>query len=273
MISGLTKARLKGLIPFLSVGDPTPDLSLRCLKIFAENGADALELGVPFTDPVADGKLIQKSACRSIRNNVTVVSILNIIKILRRNNNIIPLVLMSYVNPIREYGLCRLSRELMECKTGGLLLTDCSTESILKASRAMRVHGLKLITLISPTTPPRRMLLNGTEPLGYLYCVSLQGTTGSDKIIQEKLRPILNFILTTTSIPACIGFGIKDEPGACALSKLSDAVIIGSHFINLIDILFKNLKQSEALNCVSKEAKKFRDALGLVGLEPTANRL
>ena len=234
-----TFARLRAagrtaLIPYVTTGDPSPALTVPIMHALVENGADVIELGVPFSDPMADGPVVQRASERALVQGVGLRDVLAMTAEFRKTNATTPVVFMGYANPIEAMGEERFVAAAREAGVDGVLVVDYPPEEAGEFSALLAAHGLAPIFLLSPTTPETRVAAVAKLARGYVYYVSLRGVTGAANIdvadVAEKLGAIRRHIL----IPVGVGFGIRDAASARAISKVADAVVIGSALVQAI---------------------------------------
>jgi tryptophan synthase alpha chain len=225
----------KALIPFITVGDPDLPTTLELMHALVRGGADIIELGVPFSDPMADGPVIQRASDRAVRQGVGLSDVLETVRAFREIDQSTPIVLMGYANPIEAMGTPLFAQKAEEAGVDGVLIVDYPPEEALDFATLMEKHALHTIFLIAPTTTEARIQALSRLAKGYVYYVSLNGVTGAANLdihsVQEKMTLIRRWI----SIPVGVGFGIRDTKTAVAVSQYSDAVIIGSRIVQLIE--------------------------------------
>ena len=222
------------LIPFITAGDPDLDVTAELILTLAEAGADLIELGVPFSDPMADGPTIQAASERALAAGTTLVGILQLVADVRKKTQI-PLILMGYYNPVFCYGADRFARDAAAAGVDALLLVDLPPEETDEISAAMRESGINLITLLAPTTPRERMKRLAAAAEGYLYYVSMTGVTGAQKISPEDIRVTVEDLKGMTDIPVGVGFGITTAAEARAVGAFADGVVVGSALVKIIE--------------------------------------
>ncbi|MBI5166355.1 MAG: tryptophan synthase subunit alpha [candidate division NC10 bacterium] len=246
-----TFARLKekgkrALIPFITAGDPDFGTTRELAWEFEERGADILELGVPFSDPLADGKTIQKASQRALERGATLRKILGLVEEIRSSASI-PLVLMSYYNPILRYGLKEFSRDASSAGMDGLIVPDLPPEEAEPLLRADEAHGVDTIFLLAPTSPEARISLISKLSQGYIYYVSLRGVTGARAELVPDLASAVARIRPYTEKPIAVGFGISTPEQAREVALYSDGVIVGSAIVNQIE---RHLGQRDLITLV-----------------------
>jgi tryptophan synthase alpha chain len=218
------------LIPFVTAGDPFPEVTVGVMHALVDAGADVIELGVPFSDPMADGPVIQHANERALRNKVGVADILHWVGRFRERDTETPVVLMGYLNPIAVHGIERFAREAMAAGVDGVLVVDCPIEEDATL-RPLRDAGLQRILLVAPTTSDARLGRAIDAAEGYLYYVSFAGTTGAAKLSAAGIAKRVGGLRARAKVPVAVGFGIKDAAGAKAVAAFADAVVIGSALV------------------------------------------
>ncbi len=222
------------LVPFITVGDPHPDWTVKIMHALVSAGADIVELGVPFSDPMADGPVIQEASERAIARGVSLHSVLDAVREFRKQDGDTPVVLMGYMNPLERYGHEAFARDAGEAGVDGVLLVDCPPEEMGDMAPQLRDHGVYPICLLAPTTTPQRMDIIAQNAQGYLYYVSFKGITGANKLDQGHIAQPLEEIRKHSKLPIAVGFGIKDPQAAATVAKFADAVVIGSALVQAL---------------------------------------
>ena len=222
------------LIPFITAGDPAPSMTVSIMHALVEGGADAIELGVPFSDPMADGPVIQLASERALVHNTSLADVIAIVAEFRKENDIVPVILMGYLNPLEAMGYAEFANLANEAGVDGILIVDLPAEESLELKSILHQRELDLIFLIAPNTSEKRMETICRAASGYLYYVSLKGVTGSNQIDIESVANKLTLIRQKTKLPIGVGFGIKDPQTAASIAKISDAVIVGSVLVDQI---------------------------------------
>lgn len=234
-LSTLARQQRKGLIPFITAGDPAVDLTVPLMHALVEGGADIIELGVPFSDPMADGPVIQRASERALANGIGLRDVLRFVSEFRATNAITPIVLMGYANPIERMGASRFIEEASRVGVDGVLVVDYPPEECEEFAASMKQHGLDAIFLLAPTSTNERIEQVGKLASGYVYYVSLKGVTGSGHLdlaaVAEKMPEIKRHV----HVPVGVGFGIRDAATAKAIASVSDAVVIGSRIIQELE--------------------------------------
>jgi len=224
----------KALIPFITAGDPDLATTARLIPVLAKAGADVIELGVPFSDPMADGPTIQAASERALATGVTQEKILAMVAAARRETQV-PIVLMGYYNPVFRYGAERFARDAAAAGVDALLIVDLPPEESAEIADDLQAAGLDLITLLAPTTPPERMRRLAAAARGYLYYVSMTGVTGARKISPDEIRAAVTELKSMTDLPVGVGFGITTAEDAARVGEFADGVVVGSALVKLIN--------------------------------------
>lgn len=225
-----------GLIAYLTVGYPDVESTLRLVPALAAGGADLVELGIPFSDPLADGATIQRASHHALGQGVTVTVCLDVVRRLRQEGLTIPLLLMGYYNPVLAYGIQAFARDAADAGVDGLIVVDLPPEEATAVQAACVGHGLNLIYLLAPTSSDERIALVAGQAGGFLYCVSLTGVTGARQELSPGLAEFLARVRRHTSLPLAVGFGISRAEHVQAVARLgAEAAVIGSAIIDLID--------------------------------------
>lgn len=222
------------LIAYLTAGDPAPEKTPELVAALERGGADLIELGVPFSDPIADGPVIQRGAGRALRAGMRLPKVLGIAKKIRETSEI-PLLLFTYLNPAFQYGFEKLAREAREAGIDGCLLTDVSVEEAEQYVSVMRASGLDTVFLAAPTSTERRLKLVAQYSSGFVYLVSRTGVTGERAALSESLAPLIRKMRDITSAPLAAGFGISTPEQAGAVARMADGVVVGSAIVRLIE--------------------------------------
>ncbi|MGE5945899.1 MAG: tryptophan synthase subunit alpha [Betaproteobacteria bacterium] len=225
----------KALIPFITAGDPDTALTLPLMHALVEAGADVIELGVPFSDPMADGPTIQRASERALAKGMTLRKVLELVVAFRAVDGKTPVVLMGYANPIEAMGLERFAAAASAAGVDGVLVVDYPPEEAGNFGVAMKAHGLDPIFLIAPTSTAARIAQVAEIASGYVYYVSLAGVTGSGALNVEAVAERLPAIREKTGLPVGVGFGIRDAATASRIAGFADAVVVGSRIIEEIE--------------------------------------
>lgn len=230
----LAAAGKKALIPFITAGDPTPDTTLALMHAMVEAGADIIELGVPFSDPMADGPVIQLASERALAAGTTTQVVLDVVARFREQDNTTPVVLMGYLNPVEAMGYETFAHNAGVAGVDGVLLVDLPPEESGKATQLFADKGIQHIFLLAPTTTPERVALIAKAGSGYLYYVSLKGVTGSATLDTEAVAKQLEMIREHADLPIGVGFGITDAASAKAIAAVADGVVVGSALVRRV---------------------------------------
>ena len=253
----LKEANQKALIPFITAGDPDLDTTKRLVIEMERAGADIIELGVPFSDPIADGPAIQKASYRSLKSGTTLKKIIGIVKELRRTTEI-PLVLMTYYNPVFKYGISEFVRDATDAGVDGIIVPDLPPEEGEGIIEEGKRHNLNTIFLLAPTSTKERIKMVASVSTGFIYYVSLTGVTGARKSLPETVEASVNKIRKATDKPIAVGFGISTAEQAKRIASFADGVIVGSAIVNVIE---KNLDKPDLIETVSGFVKDLKSGI------------
>ncbi|MBI5664801.1 MAG: tryptophan synthase subunit alpha [Nitrospirae bacterium] len=223
----------KALIPYIMAGDPSLDATKQYVMDLEAAGADIIELGVPFSDPLADGPTIQRAAERALTNGTTLKKVLGLVREIRQVSDI-PLILMTYYNPVFKMGIGPFIKKAVSAGVDGVIIPDLIPDEAEDFIKPARAHGLDTIYLLAPTSTPERISRVVKASTGFIYYVSITGITGSALTIEKPMKDTLNSIKGITAKPVAVGFGISRPEEASAISKLADGVIVGSAIVKLI---------------------------------------
>lgn len=231
--------RLRGegrpaLIAYITAGDPSPEQTPRLVEALVRGGADLIELGVPFSDPVADGPVIQRGSERALKAGTKLATVLQIAAEVRRHSEV-PLLLFSYMNPLVRYGFEALARDAAAHGIDGCLLTDLSVEEAEPYVCAVRKAGLDSVFLAAPTSTERRLELVARYSTGFVYLVSRTGVTGERAAVSDAIGPLVSAMRKATSLPLAVGFGISTADQVRAVGQIADGVVVGSTFVRAIE--------------------------------------
>jgi tryptophan synthase alpha chain len=230
----LKSARKKALIPYITAGDPHPDLTLEIMHTLVNAGADIIELGIPFSDPMADGPVIQLACERALKHNVSLSNVLNMVKAFKEKDQSTPVVLMGYLNPIERMGYDHFVDEAVKSGVDGVLLVDMPVNESVEFREKLSSKGIDTVFLIAPTTSSDRIRDIASASSGYVYYVSVKGVTGSATLNQDDIATHVAQIKAVSDIPVGVGFGITDALSAKQVARHSDGVIVGSILVNII---------------------------------------
>lgn len=246
----------KALIPFLMAGDPDLDASIKLIEKVFESGADMIELGIPFSDPIADGKVIQTSSQRALKNGVNIEKTFELLK--RLDYKIIPIILMSYYNPIFRFGLRRFAEGCKDSGIDGIIISDLPPEEATPWIKEARRFNIDTIFLISPTTPIPRIKYISELTTGFLYYVQFSGVTGVRENLADHIEEKIKKIKLITGKPVVVGFGISNPEQARHISSFSDGVILGSAIIKIIE---ENISDLELIQKVGNFVSSLSNVL------------
>ena len=233
-IGCMFQQRRKALIAYLTAGDPTPERTPALIDALVRGGADLIELGVPFSDPIADGPVIQRAGERALKAGTTLEIVLDIARQVRAKSEV-PLLLFTYLNPVLRYGLDRLGHDAAAAGIDGCLLTDASVDEAESYVSAMHRHNLDTVFLAAPTSTPRRLKLVAQYSTGFVYLVSRTGVTGERDSLSASVSPLIQSVRAITDLPIAVGFGISKPEQVAALAPQVDAVVVGSAIVRLIE--------------------------------------
>ena len=225
----------KALIPFITAGDPDPALTVNLMHTLVEAGADIIELGVPFSDPMADGPTIQRASERALAKGVSLRQVLEMVANFRADDNETPVVLMGYANPIESMGGDEFAATAFDAGVDGVLVVDYPPEESADFARAMQANALDPIFLLAPTSTAERISQVAALASGYVYYVSIKGVTGSAQLDVAAVAARIPEIHAATGVPVGVGFGIRDAATAGAIARFADAVVVGSRIIEEIE--------------------------------------
>lgn len=229
----LAAAKKKALVGYLTAGDPNPETSFKILRAACGAGIDILELGVPFSDPTADGPVIQEASQRALKAGMTLTKTLEFAARLRKETET-PIMLFGYYNPLFKYGLERLAKVAHQAGVDGLLVVDLPPEESGPLRAALKGTDIQIIFLVAPTTRPDRAKKIARETGGFLYLITKAGTTGEGGLDYEAIRKHAAAVKAVSPLPVCLGFGIRNGQDAQKLAPMADGVIVGSTLVNVI---------------------------------------
>ena len=256
-IKKIFEKKEKKLVTFTTGGDPDLDTSLEILKVIINNDIDLIEIGMPFSDPMADGPTIQESSIRSIANGTKINDIFKIIMKVRKINNKIPIILMGYYNSIFSLGIDNFTSKCSETGVDGLIIVDLQPEEDSELFKKAKEKNIDLIRLITPTTDERRLNTIISNASGFLYYVTVTGITGQNSANIEDLKKSINTIKSSTELPIVAGFGIKNKNDVEQISTFTDGVVVGSSIVNIIkDNLNNRDKMINEIKLFTKDLKE-----------------
>jgi tryptophan synthase alpha chain len=224
----------KAFIAYLTAGDPSLTLTTELVLALERGGADLIELGVPFSDPIADGPVIQRASERALKASVTLPKLLETVRDIRRRSEI-PLLLFSYLNPLLRYGLDKLARDAAAAGIDGVLLTDLSVEEAAEPVSRLRSQSLDTVFLAAPTSSERRLRLVAEHSSGFVYLVSRTGVTGEQQSLAASAAPLAERMRQLTQLPIALGFGVSTPAQVAEVARLADGVVVGSAIVKFIE--------------------------------------
>lgn len=233
--SSLAESGRKVLIPYITAGDPHPDHTVELMHVLVEAGADIIELGIPFSDPMADGRVIQAACERSLAHGTTLLQVLDMVSEFRKRDEHTPVVLMGYQNLIEAMGVSQFARAARQNQVDGVLTVDLPMEQARRPLKIYRQEKLDVIFLIAPTTSTARIRKICDVSSGFVYYVSLKGVTGSNRLDVSEVKEKVTRIKQVTTLPVGVGFGVKNAEDAGAVALIADAVVVGSALVHLIE--------------------------------------
>ncbi len=234
LFSRLAVARRKALVPFITAGDPSLQATVAIMHALVRGGADLIELGVPFSDPMADGPVIQRSSERALARGVGTADVFDFVREFRSVDDITPVVLMGYLNPVEVRGADAYAAQAASAGVDGVLLVDLPAEEAGTFRDSFNAHGVQLISLAAPTTSPERLQCVADSAQGYLYYVSYAGVTGASLGDTGGIGARTRALRAMTKVPVLIGFGIKDAQSAAAMAALADGIVVGSALVERV---------------------------------------
>lgn len=255
-MSNISKAfkNTKAFIPFLTGGDPTIDKTEEYIYKMVEAGADIIEIGIPFSDPIAEGPVIQEANIRALKNGATPERIFEMVERVRTKTQV-PIVFLTYLNPVFNYGYDKFFARCKKAGVDGIIIPDMPFEEKGELAEEAKKNGVDIISLIAPTSTDRIQMI-AKEAQGYVYVVSSLGVTGMRSEIKTDLKSIIDLVKQATDVPAAVGFGINTPEQAAEISKISDGVIVGSAIVKIIEKYSEN-----AAGEVYKYVKEMKDAI------------
>lgn len=233
--AALRAANRAALIPYITAGDPHPEHTVGLMHYLVAQGADLLELGVPFSDPMADGPVIQRATERALAHQVSMHDVLGMVRAFRQTDTTTPVILMGYLNPIEVLGYETFAREAAAAGVDGVLTVDMPPEETAGYNEALQAEGLDRIFLVSPTTPARRVKAIAQKGSGFVYYVSLKGVTGAKTLDVADVAQHLATLRSQIELPLGVGFGIRDAAAAAEIARIADAVVVGSALVQLVE--------------------------------------
>ena len=253
----LKEANRKALIPYITAGDPHPDLTVSMMHALVDSGANMIELGIPFSDPMADGPTIQRASERALAHHVGLSHVFNMVKTFREKDTQTPIILMGYANPIEAIGAETFVERAKVSDVDGIITVDYPPEECTQFTKLLKEKNIDSIFLLSPTSELDRVKLIIEQASGFLYYVSLKGVTGAANIDIEQVKSKVSMIRELTDLPIGVGFGVRDAATAKEVAKISDAVVVGSRMIQEIE----NSNKDNLIQNISKLMKELREAV------------
>ncbi len=250
----------KALIPYVTAGDPNPQITVPMMHAMVGAGANIIELGVPFSDPMADGPVIQRASERALKYNISLRDVLDMVTTFRKMDDITPVVLMGYLNPIEVMGYERFAEEAKEAGVDGVLIVDIPPEEATELLATLEKVEVYPIFLLAPTSTPERIKLICSAANGFVYYVAIKGVTGASHLDLSEVKAKVSEIREVTDLPIGVGFGIKDAETAEQISKVADAVVVGSALVSRIEALAD--EPQKAKNSVVELLLSMRKAMG-----------
>lgn len=257
-LSRLKEQNRKALVPYVVAGDPVLENCVPVMHALVDGGADIIELGIPFSDPMAEGPVIQQAHERALLHNVSLRDVLHAVKQFRQKDNLTPVVLMGYANPLEVMGYEVFARAAADAGVDGILTVDMPPEEAGDLLAALGKHDVDNIFLIAPTTTLERIRLIAGKASGYLYYVSLKGVTGAGNLDVESVKQKVAQICAETSLPVCVGFGIKDADSARSIASLAQGAVVGSA---LVDRMSHARNKDEAVAVARDFMQTLRNAI------------
>jgi tryptophan synthase alpha chain len=234
LFTDLKQRNKKGLIAYITAGDPSPDRTPALVEALVRGGADLIELGVPFSDPVADGPVIQRAGQRALAAGTSLKRVLRIASEIRAASEV-PILLFTYLNPVVRYGFDRLARDAKACGIDGCLLIDAGIEEAGEYVATMRAHGLDTVFLAAPTSTPQRLKRIAEYSSGFIYLVSRTGVTGERLSLSAQVGPLVDAVRAVTTLPLAVGFGVSRPEHVAELGSQVEAVVVGSAIVRMIE--------------------------------------
>jgi tryptophan synthase alpha chain len=233
-MSGLKSRQRKALVPFVTAGDPEPGVTVPLMHAMVKAGADMLEIGVPFSDPMADGPVIQAACERALKHHVTLHRVLDMVREFRTQDTVTPVILMGYLNPIEVWGYNDFAQAAAATGVDGVLTVDMPPEEAAELAAVFRENGIDTIFLLAPTSDSERMRRVGEMASGFLYYVSFKGVTGANRLDVQAVAARLDELRRHTQLPVGVGFGIRDGASAAQVAQIADAVVVGSVLVSKV---------------------------------------
>jgi tryptophan synthase alpha chain len=233
--SALKKQGRAAFVPFITAGDPDMDTSFAILEQLPAAGADVIELGIPFSDPMADGPAVQASSVRALKAGATMLKVLEMVRKFRKADQTTPIVLMGYYNSVHAFGTARFVHDAAAAGVDGLIIVDLPIEEDDVLRVPALAQGVDLIRFVTPTTDDARLKRIIADASGYLYYVSVAGVTGTKSVPEEEVRAAIARVRAATDLPCTVGFGIRTPDQAAAIAKIADGVVVGSAIVGKVE--------------------------------------
>jgi len=258
----LARAGRSGLVAYVMAGDPDPDRSLAVVTALAQSGADLIELGMPFSDPMADGPPIQRAALRALGAGMTLAGVFDLVRRFRRRDRDTPIILMGYLNPILSLGVAAFAHAAAAAGADGVIVVDCPPEEATPLADAMDAESLALVRLATPTTDAARLQVVAQRTRGFVYYVSVAGVTGGKAAEADLVAPAVAEVKTASGLPVAVGFGIRTPEQAAAVARVADAVVVGSALVDAMAAALETAQDPAAAisETVAALAKAVRSA-------------
>ena len=257
VFASLKASNRKALIPYITAGDPHPKHTVNLLHTMVKNGADMIELGIPFSDPMADGPVIQRASERALKHKVGLKNVLEMVSEFRQKDDKTPIILMGYANPIEAMGQAKFTQAAKAAGVDGVLTVDYPPEECSDFIAALQANGMDSIFLLSPTSDAERVNLIVNQASGFLYYVSLKGVTGAANLDIEEVKARVAEIRSKTNLPIGVGFGVKDSVTAKNVAAFADAIVVGSRMVLAIE----NSTEDNLLQNITQLMQELRTAI------------
>jgi tryptophan synthase alpha chain len=257
VFASLKSNHKKALIPYITAGDPHPKHTVNLLHTLVKTGADMIEVGIPFSDPMADGPVIQRASERALVHKVGLTKVLELVAEFRKTDDKTPIILMGYANPIEAMGAEKFTKAAKAAGVDGVLTVDYPPEECADFIKALEANGMDSIFLLSPTSDSKRVDLIVNQASGFLYYVSLKGVTGAANLDVEQVKARVAEIRTKTNLPIGVGFGVKDSATAKNVATFADAVVVGSRMVQTIE----QSTEENIINNISQLMTELRQAI------------
>ncbi|MEM7692298.1 MAG: tryptophan synthase subunit alpha [Pseudomonadota bacterium] len=252
----------KAVIPYLVAGDPSLELTVDLMSALVDAGADVIEVGVPFSDPMAEGPVIQRGHERALDRGTRLRDVIELVRQFRERDSHTPVLLMGYANPVERMGYATVAESASSAGVDALLTVDVPPEEVASLNQELKSVGMDNIFLVAPTTPDARMDLIASEASGFIYYVSLKGVTGAGHLDLGSVSSQVAQLREHTSLPVCVGFGIKDGASAAAIADFADGVVVGSALVQkLADVAATGGENADILRAAGELVKEIRESV------------